>query len=134
MPSLADLKTLVKTYRDDRPKLSAGKDALLTWCATKGLLKKDEPAMPEKAREDPKPVKAPKEKKVVMESELPKELRKPEVVTAKKVEKVSKKVVMEEPVKAVSAKGAFSAFISKHKGSGLSMKELADKYKASKAE
>jgi hypothetical protein len=139
MPSLAELKTLVKNYKSDRPRLTAGKDTLLTWAAEKGLLKKEEPVVAA-------PVAAPK--KVV--AELPAVLRRksvaaPEPEPEAPKRRATKNIPDPAPVAAKSVTAAaksvtasakksspFSAFMAANKGSGKSMKDLAAEYKAAR--
>ena len=46
MPSLKELKDLVKNYSSDAPILSSGKEALLLFAEKKGLLKKSDAPAP----------------------------------------------------------------------------------------
>lgn len=120
MPTVSELKALVKSHAGEKPKLSAGKEALLLYCEKAGLLKKSEPVAV--------PVAAPvKEKKVkVVKSDLaalPTELVKPAEAAPKK----SKAATAPAPAK--KAATGFAAFMSSHKGSGMKMSELAAKYK-----
>jgi hypothetical protein len=125
MPSLAELKTLVKNYKSDRPRLTAGKDALMVWAAEKGLLKKEEPVAAA-------PAAAPKKA-----AALPAELRrKPAAAPEPELEAPKKRAskAKPEPVAAAPAKKSspFSAFMAANKGSGKSMATLAAEYKAAR--
>lgn len=116
MPTVAELKALVKSHATDKPKLSAGKEALLLYCEKAGLLKKPEPV----AQPAPKMVEPVVKKMKAVKTdiqELPKVLKKP----VEQVEKPAKK-----------AASSFAAFMSANKGSGMKMSELAAKYKESK--
>jgi hypothetical protein len=127
MPTLAELKALVKNHKNDKPKLSAGKDALLMWASKSGLLEKKEDAPAPVA-----PVSAAKKTvKIEKISALPAILKKkmPEpVIVAPKVKK-TKAAPEPEPVAPGRKASAFSAFMSANKGSGYSMKELSEQYK-----
>lgn len=142
MPSLAELKTLVKNYKSDRPRLTAGKDTLLTWAAEKGLLKKEEAVVAAAPAPAPKKVAA----------ELPAVLRRKSVVAPEPEpepeapkRRATKNIPDPAPVAAKSVMAAvksatasakksspFSAFMAANKGSGKSMKDLAAEYKAAR--
>jgi hypothetical protein len=137
MPTLAQLKALVKSHSGDKPKLSAGKEALLIYAEKQGLLKKPEaPVVSE-----PKVKKADVLPEVLKKSKTVRKEVEPESVTNRK----SKKEVMEpdthkpnrrsakiEPEPVSKPKSSFSAFMSANKGSGLTMTQLAEKYRAEK--
>lgn len=128
MPTVKELKELIKNSSTEKPKLSAGKEALLLYAEKAGLLKKAEPVIarePVVSKPEPK-TKAPKLKQVEPE-ELPVELKKP-------AEKVSKKAAASAAPAAPAAPGkkapsAFAAFMSSHKGQGMTMSQLAAKFK-----
>ena len=121
---LADLKKAIKAFKvEQTPKLSSKKSVLCDYAIKVGILKaKAAPAVPEKVEVIPEAKKSDK-KKV---SELPKELKKPEVV--KEVKK-GKKVEPEAPKKKGSP---FSAYMATMKGKGYSMTQLAQMYRDSK--
>jgi hypothetical protein len=129
MPTLAELKKLVKEHQTDKPRLSAGKEALLIYAEKAGLLKKPEVAPPA----EPKVIRGGKK----TEMPLPEVLKKSEPVE-KKVrilrEMPAPRQEIRAEVPAVKEKkvSAFSAFISANKGSGHNMKELAEMYKSNK--
>jgi hypothetical protein len=126
MPTVAELKALVKSHAGEKPKLSAGKEALLLYCEKAGLLKKSEPvAAPAAAPAKEKNVKFGKS------DALPVELVKP-VEAAPKKAKASAKASAPAAAPAAPAKKApsgFAVFMSANKGSGMKMSELAAKYK-----
>lgn len=123
MPTLAELKALVKNHKNDKPKLSAGKDALLMWATKSGLLEKKEA--------DPAPMPAAlaakKTVKIEKVSALPAILKKK--IEEPAVPKVKKSKAEPEPVATGRKQSSFSAFMSANKGSGYSMKELSEQYK-----
>ena len=130
--SVKELKALIKAHHaKSLPKMSAGKDALLVYAASAGLLKKKEEAPAPAPAKSVKPVK-----------ELPAELKKPakavtvkELPEALKAPKAAKK--LKEPEPAAPAKKsptAFAAFMSANKGKGHSMAELSAMYRESKGE
>lgn len=132
MPTLVELKKLIKSHGGDKPKLSAGKEALLIYAEKQGLLKKlDE-------------VPAPPEPKVkTKEKTLPESLKKVQPVKESRfvrneivAEPVSRrkttKVVAEPEPTTPKPKSSFSSFMSANKGSGLTMTQLAEKYRAEK--
>jgi hypothetical protein len=124
MPTVKELKDLIKNSSTEKPKLSAGKEALLLYAEKAGLLKKAEPVTarePVAVKPEPK-VKAAKIKLAEPE-ELPVELKKP-------AEKVTKKTAAPAPAApAKKAPSAFAAFMSSHKGQGMTMSQLAAKFK-----
>jgi hypothetical protein len=128
MPTVAELKALVKSHAGEKPKLSAGKEALLLYCEKAGLLKKSEPvAAPAAAPAKEKNVKFGKS----MSDALPVELVKPAEAAPKKA-KASAKASAPAAAPAAPAKKApsgFAVFMSANKGSGMKMSELAAKYK-----
>jgi hypothetical protein len=126
MPTLAELKALVKGHSTDKPKMSAGKEALLLYAEKCGLLKKPEAAKEPELKVTE--IKAPKVAKMKKEDVLPPELKKP--MPKSKVEKVAKVEAVEAPPAKKSS--SFASFMSEHKGQGLSMKQLAELYKQSK--
>jgi translation initiation factor 1 (eIF-1/SUI1) len=145
MPTLAELKELIKKHKDGKPKMSAGKEALLLYAEKAGLLKPKEEIKVERELPAKKLVKMVKglddeypelkkiEKKLPAKAEkkLPaKEVESPAKETAKKTKAtVKKEVEMEKP-----SKGGFAAFISANKGQGHNMKSLAEMYRAQKDE
>ena len=123
MPTLAELKKLVKEHSTDKPKLSAGKEALLLYAEKAGLLKKGEAPVAEPVA---KAVRGASKKAEA----LPDVLLKPEPVEKKT--RFIKKIVEEiEPVKTKSA-SSFAEFMKANKGSGMKMTELAEMYKLQK--
>jgi hypothetical protein len=121
---LADLKKAIKAFKvEQTPKLSSKKSVLCEYAMKVGILKaKAAPVVPEKSEPVPVPQKSDK-KKV---SELPKELKKPEVKEVKK----GKKSEPEPPKKKGSP---FSAYMASMKGKGYSMTQLAQMYRDQKA-
>ena len=122
--SLGDLKTAIKEFKKNTPKLTSKKSDLLAFAAKVGLGKKKV--------EEVKGLEV--EKKISKKSEkvakLPEAL--PEVL--KKVEKPSKKSEkVEKSVEAPKKKGSpFSAFMAANKGKGYSMREMSEMYKEQK--
>lgn len=126
MPTVAELKKLVKEHSTDKPKLSAGKEALLLYCEKAGLLKKAEPvAQPVSKAVDP-PAKKVKAVKAEAKEDMPAILKKP----VEKAEKQPVEKAEKQPAK--KAPSSFATFMSAHKGSGMKMSELAAKYKEMK--
>lgn len=133
MPTLAELKKLIKGHSTDKPKLSSGKEALLLYAEKVGLLQKKE----EKAQA----VTEVKSKLKSAPADLPDNLKKPVKtkearLTIKEVAepKQSRRRVVEQEEEPMSPKpkSSFSAFMSEHKGSGMSMTQLAEKYRNNK--
>lgn len=141
MPSLKDLKALVKAHVKDAPKMSAGKEALLLFAEKKGLLKSEAPA----SAPAPAPASSASALPEVLKAKAPKAPKAtpapaPEQgtplapkVKAPKVPKTAP-VADVKPVAEPKAKKSspFAQFMSAHKGSGKSMAELSEMYRNSK--
>lgn len=137
MPSLKDLKALVKAHVKDAPKMSAGKDALLLFAEKKGLLKAEAPAPApaSSASALPEVLKAPKKKATPATpapapeqgTPLAPKVKAPKVKATAPVADV--KQVAEPKAKKSSP---FAQFMSANKGSGKSMAELSEMYRNSK--
>lgn len=126
MPSLAELKALIKSHQGDKPKLSAGKESLLLYAEKQGLLKKSEAVPVVHVAKEPI-VKS----RVKKESEpLPAILKKPVEQPAEK--KTARIKETESIVSSKKEPSGFAAFMSANRGSGLSMSTLATKYRESK--
>lgn len=135
MPSLKDLKALVKAHVKDAPKMSAGKEALLLFAEKKGLLKAEAtpaPAPASSASALPEALKAPKKKATPAPAPEQGTPLAPKV-KAPKV-KATAPVADVKPVAEPKAKKAspFAQFMSANKGSGKSMAELSEMYRNSK--
>jgi hypothetical protein len=137
MPSLKDLKALVKAHVKDAPKMSAGKEALLLFAEKKGLLKAEAtpaPAPASSASALPEVLKAPKKKA----TPAPKATSEQGTPLAPKVKspkvKATAPVADVKPVAEPKAKKSspFAQFMSANKGSGKSMAELSEMYRNSK--
>jgi len=144
MPTLAELKELIKKHKDGKPKMSAGKEALLLYAEKAGLLKPKEEIKVERelpAKKLIKMIKGPDddypelkkpEKKLPAKAEKKapaKDVEAPIKETAKKTKAPVKEVEVEKP-----SRGGFAAFISANKGQGHNMKSLAEMYRAQKDE
>jgi len=141
MPTLAELKELIKKHKDGKPKMNAGKEALLLYAEKAGLLKPKEEIKVERelpAKKLVKMVKGPddypelKKLPAKAEKKVPaKEVESPAKETAKKTKAPVKEVQaeVEKP-----SRGGFAAFISANKGQGHNMKSLAEMYRAQKDE
>jgi len=139
MPSLKDLKALVKAHVKDAPKMSAGKDALLLFAEKKGLLKAEAtpaPAPASSASALPEVLKAPKAKaKATPAPKATSEQGTPLAVKSKAPKvKATAPVADVTPVAEPKAKKSspFAQFMSANKGSGKSMAELSEMYRQSK--
>lgn len=144
MPTLAELKALIKKHKDGKPKMSAGKEALLLYAEKAGLLKPKEEIKVEKAeRELPakkliKMIKGPDDeypelkKKVPAKAEKKVPVKDVEAPVKESAKKAKAPVKETEPEK--KSKGGFAAFISANKGQGHNMKSLAEMYRAQKDE
>jgi hypothetical protein len=135
MPSLKDLKALVKAHVKDAPKMSAGKDALLLFAEKKGLLKAEAPAPAPSASALPEVLKAPK-KKATPATPAPAPEQGTPLAPKVKAPKVPKTAPVADvkPVAEPKAKKSspFAQFMSANKGSGKSMAELSEMYRNSK--
>ena len=122
--SLGDLKTAIKEFKKNTPKLTSKKSDLLAFAAKVGLGKKKIEEV--KGLEIEKKISKKLEKVVKVPEALPEVL--------KKVEKPSKKSEkVEKSVEAPKKKGSpFSAFMAAHKGKGYSMKQMSEMYKEQK--
>jgi hypothetical protein len=134
--SVKELKALIKAHHaKSLPKMSAGKDALLVYAASAGLLKKkDEDPTPPAKTKAPKELPAELKKpagKVKVSQELPEVLKAP----AKTPAKTSAKKLKEPeapPAPAKKSPTAFAAFMAANKGQGHSMADLSAMYRAQK--
>lgn len=119
--SLADLRSAIKLFKKDAPKLTSKKSDLMSFAQKVGIMKaKSE----EKSEPVPVvPVVPSKSKKSVV-NELPEDLKKK--VEPKKSDKKS------EPVQQTNKKAApsFAQFMSQNKGKGYTMKQLAEMFRA----
>jgi outer membrane biosynthesis protein TonB len=145
MPTLAELKELIKKHKDGKPKMNAGKEALLLYAEKAGLLKPKEEVKVERelpAKKLVKMIKGPDddypelkkpEKKLPAKAEkkapAKKDVEAPAKETANKTKATAKEA---EPEK--TSRGGFAAFISANKGQGHNMKSLAEMYRAQKDE
>tara|TARA_R110000868_G_scaffold20342_1_gene86229 strand:- start:217 stop:612 length:396 start_codon:yes stop_codon:yes gene_type:complete len=122
--SLGDLKTAIKEFKKNTPKLTSKKSDLLAFAAKVGLGKKKVEEV--KGLEVEKKISKKLEKVVKVPEALPEVL--------KKVEKPSKKSEkVEKSVEAPKKKGSpFSAFMAANKGKGYSMREMSEMYKSQK--
>jgi hypothetical protein len=120
--SLADLRSAIKMFKKDAPKLTSKKSDLMSFAQKVGIMKaKSE----EKSEPVSVPVPAPKSKKL-QTAELPEVLKKK---VEPKVEKKSDK--KSEPlVNNKKAAPSFAQFMSQHRGQGYSMKQLAEMFRA----
>jgi hypothetical protein len=124
--SLADLRSAIKMFKKDAPKLTSKKSDLMSFAQKVGIMKaKSE----EKSEPVSVPVPAPKSKKL-QTAELPEVLKKKvEPKVEPKVEKKSDK--KSEPlVNNKKAAPSFAQFMSQHRGQGYSMKQLAEMFRA----
>ena len=121
--SLGDLKTAIKEFKKNTPKLTSKKSDLLAFAAKVGLGKKKIEEV--KGLEIEKKISKKLEKVVKVPEALPEVL--------KKVEKPSKKSEKVEKSVGEKKKGSpFSAFMAAHKGKGYSMKQMSEMYKEQK--
>ena len=146
MPTLKELKALVKGHSTDKPKMSAGKEALLMYAHAMGLLKPKEAPAAVPAPVVEKPAKK-LVKMVTAKDDLPAQLKAP-VKATKAVAPVKESAKAVAPVKeskknliiedysgnkvtasALPAKGGFAGFMSANKGKGHNMKTLAEMYR-----
>jgi hypothetical protein len=130
--SVKELKALIKAHHaKSLPKMSAGKDALLVYAASAGLLKKkDEDPTPPAKTKAPKELPAELKKpagKVKVSQELPEVLKAPAKTPAKKVKEPEA-----PPAPAKKSPTAFAAFMAANKGQGHSMADLSAMYRAQK--
>ena len=135
MPSLKDLKALIKSHVKDAPKMNAGKEALLLFAEKKGLLKTDVieslNAPIAKAKESlPEVLKAVKTPKSAPEQGSPLAPKVKDVKVAKAPKVADVKEVMPETKSRKAS--PFAQFMSANKGSGKSMGELSAMYRDSK--
>lgn len=117
--SLADLRSAIKTFKKDAPKLTSKKSDLMSFAQKVGIMKaKSE----EKSEPTVAPVVPPKSKKP---EPLPEVLKKK--VEPKKSDKKSEPLVNNK-----KAASSFAAFMASNKGKGYTMKELAEMYRSQK--
>ena len=116
--SLADLRSAIKLFKKDAPKLTSKKSDLMSFAQKVGIMKaKSE----EKSEPTVAPV-VPSNSKKSVANELPEVLKKK--VEPKKSEKKS------EPTPNKKAAPSFAQFMSQNKGKGYTMKELAEMFRA----
>ena len=120
--SLADLRSAIKMFKKDAPKLTSKKSDLMSFAQKVGIMK----AKSDEKSEPVAPVPAPKSKKPVT-SELPEILKKK---TEPKVDKKSDKKSEPAPAPAKKAASSFAQFMSSNKGKGYTMKQLAEMFRA----
>ena len=136
MPSLKDLKALIKSHVKDAPKMNAGKEALLLFAEKKGLLKKNDVieslnAPIAKAKESlPEVLKAVKTPKSAPGQDTPLAPKVKDVKAPKASKVADAKEVMPETKSRKAS--PFAQFMSANKGSGKSMGELSAMYRDSK--
>ena len=123
--SLADLRSAIKMFKKDAPKLTSKKSDLMSFAQKVGIMKaKSE----EKSEPASVPVPTPKSKKPLT-AELPEVLKKKvEPKVEPKVEKKSDK--KSETVPNKKAAPSFAQFMSQNKGKGYTMKQLAEMFRA----
>ena len=115
--SLADLRSAIKTFKKDAPKLTSKKSDLMSFAQKVGIMKA-------KSEEKSEPTVAPV---VPSKSKKPEPL--PEVLKKKVEPKSDKK---SEPTPNKKAASSFAAFMASNKGKGYTMKELAEMYRSQK--
>ena len=136
MPTLKELKALVKGHSTDKPKMSAGKEALLMYAHAMGLLKPKEAPAAVPAPVVEKPAKK-LVKMVTAKDDLPAQLKAPVKATkaVAPVKESKKNLIIEDysgnkvTASALPAKGGFAGFMSANKGKGHNMKTLAEMYR-----
>jgi len=129
MPSLKDLKVLVKNYSSDAPKLSSGKEALLLFAEKKGLLKKSDAPAPA----PPADTVASLVKKEKVTEALPEVLKKKKAEKAKSEPKGKVAPLPVEHDEPKSKKASpFAMYMQSQRGQGKSMAQLSAEYREAK--
>ncbi len=133
-PSASELRAMLKEHKKTMPRLSAKKHELMDYAGKIGLLKAAEAPLPP----SPPPETAPAQKKksgsttaaVPASSELPKELKKPEVKPVKQTKKSDAVKSLSEPAKGGLA--AYASFVAEKKARGMSHKDAVAAWKGRK--